>query len=129
MDWDQDRRAGIAGYALANMDALQNWFFWTWRIGNSTEAGYPTSPMWHYRLGLQEGWMPKDPRVAGGYCGSVLQVGGNQVCRGEAHLTQYSTVPPPRVPRLPLHPLASPFRPRLINGRQQHPGSVSWLQD
>jgi len=79
MDWDQDRRAGIAGYALANMDALQNWFFWTWRIGNSTEAGYPTSPMWHYRLGLQEGWMPKDPRVAGGYCGSVLQVGGNQV--------------------------------------------------
>jgi len=78
-NWTQERKDGIAGYALANMDALQNWFFWTWRIGNSTEVGYPTSPMWHYRLGLQQGWMPKDPRVAGGYCGRVAQIGGNQV--------------------------------------------------
>lgn len=78
MNWDADRKAGIAGYALANMDALQNWFFWTWRIANSTQLGYAPSPMWHYQLGLQQGWLPADPRVAGGYCGSVAQVGGNQ---------------------------------------------------
>ena len=81
-NWTQERRDGLAGYALANMDALQHWFFWTWRIGNSTEMGYPTSPMWHYKLGLEQGWMPKDPRVAGGYCGRVAQVGGNQVSLG-----------------------------------------------
>jgi len=28
--------------------------------------------MWHYRLGLQQGWIPKDPREAVGHCASVL---------------------------------------------------------
>lgn len=26
------------------------------------------SPQWSYQLGLQNGWMPKDPRVASGTC-------------------------------------------------------------
>ncbi|KAL1666983.1 glycoside hydrolase family 5 protein, partial [Schizophyllum commune] len=58
--------------ALASMDALQNWFFWTWKIGNSTTLGTSSSPMWHYKLGLQEGWIPKDPRSAIGHCAAKL---------------------------------------------------------
>jgi glucan 1,3-beta-glucosidase len=27
--------------------------------------------MWNYKLGLQEGWSPKDPRAAEGYCASI----------------------------------------------------------
>ncbi|WRT68809.1 uncharacterized protein IL334_005789 [Kwoniella shivajii] len=75
--WSTDFKAGVMSYTMANMDALQNWFFWTWKIGNSTVKGYPTSPQWHYRLGWEQGWMPKDPRAAGGYC-KGLGIGGNQ---------------------------------------------------
>lgn len=53
------------------MDALQNWFFWTWKIGVSTEMGYATSPFWHYRAGLENGWMPTDPRGAYGTCNTL----------------------------------------------------------
>ena len=41
------------------MDALQDFFFWTWKIGNSTQLNTSSSPMWHYQLGLQQGWIPK----------------------------------------------------------------------
>lgn len=44
---------------MASMDALQNYFFWTWKIGNSSVLNTSTSPMWHYQLGLQQGWVPK----------------------------------------------------------------------
>jgi glucan 1,3-beta-glucosidase len=27
--------------------------------------------MWHYRLGLREGWIPKDPRTAVGACAAI----------------------------------------------------------
>ncbi|KAJ7133535.1 glycoside hydrolase family 5 protein [Mycena epipterygia] len=57
---------------LATMDALQNFFFWTWKIGNSTVLGTSSSPLWHYQLGLERGWIPKDPREAIGHCASVL---------------------------------------------------------
>ncbi|KAF9013054.1 glycoside hydrolase superfamily [Cyathus striatus] len=57
---------------LASMDALQNFFFWTWKIGNSTVLNTSSSPLWHYQLGLQQGWVPKDPRDAIGKCASVL---------------------------------------------------------
>lgn len=77
--YNADTKAGILSYAQSNMDALQNWFFWTWKVGNSTTLGYPSSPMWHYRLGLQEGWIPSDPRVAGGYCGGTMGVSGDLV--------------------------------------------------
>ena len=78
-DWSDDTRAGLLGYSSATMDSLQNWFFWTWKIGNSTELGYPPSPFWHYKLGWQNGWIPADPRTAGGYCSRVAGVGGSQV--------------------------------------------------
>ncbi|KDR83042.1 hypothetical protein GALMADRAFT_113197 [Galerina marginata CBS 339.88] len=64
--------ASLKDVTLASMDALQNFFFWTWKIGNSTTLGTSSCPMWHYRLGLQQGWVPKDPRDAVGHCARVL---------------------------------------------------------
>ncbi|TXT13576.1 hypothetical protein VHUM_00943 [Vanrija humicola] len=68
MNYNETFKADLMNMAMATMDSLQNWFFWTWKIGNSTELGYASSPFWHYQLGLKEGWMPKDPRAAGGFC-------------------------------------------------------------
>ncbi|EIW66983.1 hypothetical protein TREMEDRAFT_40623 [Tremella mesenterica DSM 1558] len=76
-NYSDQTKSDLLGYAKANMDALQNWFFWTWKIGNSTELGYASSPFWHYKLGWQNGWIPGDPRVAGGYCKSI-GIGGSQ---------------------------------------------------
>jgi glucan 1,3-beta-glucosidase len=70
-NWDQTMKDGIEKFALASMDALQNWFFWTWKIGNSTRSGKIESPAWSYQLGLEQGWMPKDPRSASGVCGNT----------------------------------------------------------
>ncbi|OAX38913.1 glycoside hydrolase family 5 protein [Rhizopogon vinicolor AM-OR11-026] len=66
--WDSTMKTGIEQFALASMDALQNWFFWTWKIGNSSVSGVVESPQWSYQLGLQNGWMPTDPRTAAGTC-------------------------------------------------------------
>jgi glucan 1,3-beta-glucosidase len=30
--WGQDTKDGLNNFALASMDALQNWFFWTWKV-------------------------------------------------------------------------------------------------
>lgn len=30
--WNETTKAGIQAFALASMDALQNWFFWTWKV-------------------------------------------------------------------------------------------------
>ncbi|KIK63584.1 glycoside hydrolase family 5 protein [Collybiopsis luxurians FD-317 M1] len=73
-DWqayDQPTKDAIKQFALASMDALQNWFFWTWKIGNSSVTGKVESPAWSYQLGLQQGWMPIDPREAVGVCGNT----------------------------------------------------------
>jgi hypothetical protein len=51
--------ASLKQVTLATMDALQNFFFWTWKIGNSTVLGTSSSPLWHYQLGLEKGWIPK----------------------------------------------------------------------
>ena len=70
-NWDQEMKDSVKAFALASMDALQNWFFWTWRIGNSTRSGKVESPAWSYKLGLEQGWMPTDPREAAGVCGNT----------------------------------------------------------
>nr|GAT59625.1 glycoside hydrolase [Mycena chlorophos] len=67
-EWSSGTKAAYLAFAEASMDALGNWFFWTWKIGNST-AGIVEAPQWSYQLGLQEGWMPTDPRSAVGTCG------------------------------------------------------------
>ncbi|EMD38346.1 glycoside hydrolase family 5 protein [Gelatoporia subvermispora B] len=69
--WNQSMKADIQQFALASMDALQNWFFWTWKIGNSSVSGRVEAPAWSYQLGLQQGWMPTDPRQAVGICEST----------------------------------------------------------
>lgn len=51
--------ASLKQVTLATMDALQNFFFWTWKIGNSTVLGTSSNPLWHYQLGLERGWIPK----------------------------------------------------------------------
>ncbi|KAI0780739.1 glycoside hydrolase [Trametes elegans] len=66
--YDDQWKADMKQFALQSMSALQNWFFWTWKIGNSTVTGRPPSPAWSYQLGLQEGWMPTDPRDSEGVC-------------------------------------------------------------
>ncbi|KAI6036772.1 exo-beta-1,3-glucanase [Pisolithus microcarpus] len=67
-NWNASMKQDITNFALASMDALQNWFFWTWKIGNSSTTGIVEAPQWSYQLGLQNGWMPTDPRVASGTC-------------------------------------------------------------
>ncbi|KAI0639516.1 glycoside hydrolase [Trametes polyzona] len=66
--YDDKWKQNMKKFALQSMSALQNWFFWTWKIGNSTVSGRPESPAWSYQLGLQEGWMPTDPRESEGAC-------------------------------------------------------------
>ncbi|KAH9951963.1 glycoside hydrolase superfamily [Amylocystis lapponica] len=66
--WNATFKASIEDWALESMSALQNWFFWTWKIGNSTTSGTVEAPAWSYQLGLQNGWMPADPRAADGLC-------------------------------------------------------------
>ncbi|KAF8739527.1 hypothetical protein AX14_009299 [Amanita brunnescens Koide BX004] len=63
---------GLKQVTLASMDALQNFFFWTWKVGNSTVLNTSSCPLWDYSLGLQQGWIPKDPREAAGFCASAL---------------------------------------------------------
>lgn len=71
-DWQNftpERKEGIKQFAMASMDALHNYFFWTWKIGNSSVSGKVETPAWSYQLGLENGWMPTDPREADGFCG------------------------------------------------------------
>lgn len=62
-------KAGLLNMVLATMDALGDWFFWTWKIGPD-QSGNISSPLWSYKLGLANGWIPTDPRTAQGKCAS-----------------------------------------------------------
>ncbi|KAG1804107.1 glycoside hydrolase family 5 protein [Suillus subaureus] len=75
--WNDTMKAGLYEFTLASMDALQDWFFWTWKIGNSSTTNSVQSPLWSYQLGLQNGWIPTDPRTAVGTC-AALGVTGPQ---------------------------------------------------
>ncbi|KAF8509917.1 glycoside hydrolase family 5 protein [Gautieria morchelliformis] len=72
--YSADTKNQLKQFAMSSMDALQNWFFWNWKIGNSTAgtsdplAGTVQAPFWSYQLGLQQGWIPTDPRSAAGAC-------------------------------------------------------------
>ncbi|EJD08278.1 glycoside hydrolase [Fomitiporia mediterranea MF3/22] len=69
--WNQTIKDGLHEFALASFDALQDWFFWTWKIGNSSLTNTVQSPLWSYKAGLEGGWMPTDPRSAVGVCASL----------------------------------------------------------
>ena len=66
--WSDATKEGLLNFALASMDALGDYFFWTWKIGNSSATNSVQAPLWSYKLGLEGGWMPKDPRQAVGTC-------------------------------------------------------------
>ncbi|KAI1794546.1 glycoside hydrolase [Ganoderma leucocontextum] len=66
--YDDAWKAAMQQFALQSMSALQNWFFWTWKIGESSVTGLVTAPAWSYQLGLEQGWMPTDPRLSDGVC-------------------------------------------------------------
>lgn len=68
--WNDTVKAGLKNFALASMDALVYPFFWTWKI-NPTASGDIEAPLWSYQLGLQNGWMPTDPRDSVGKCKSL----------------------------------------------------------
>jgi len=71
--WDQTTKDNLKSFALATMDALQNWFFWTWKIAPSAVDGVVRAPFWSYKLGLEQGWLAEDPREAIGACASLGQ--------------------------------------------------------
>ncbi|PSS05560.1 hypothetical protein PHLCEN_2v3730 [Hermanssonia centrifuga] len=70
-DWNDTMKGGIMNFALASMDTLEDWFFWTWKIGNDSVTGTVQAPLWSYQLGLENGWIPTDPRKAAGVCASL----------------------------------------------------------
>jgi hypothetical protein len=43
---------------------FKHWFFWTWKIGPSSIDNSPRSPLWSYKLGLDNDWIPQNPRDA-----------------------------------------------------------------
>lgn len=75
--WTKDTKSQLKQFAMSSMDALQNWYFWNWKIGNSTTgtsdplSGKIQAPFWSYQLGLQQGWIPADPRSASGSCNNT----------------------------------------------------------
>jgi len=80
--WTPAYKQGLNNLALSTMDSLQNWFYWTWKIGNSSISGRVESPFWSYSLGLENGWIPPDPRAAVGFCAASAGVQMNDVFAG-----------------------------------------------
>ena len=53
--WSDATKEGLLNFALASMDALGDYFFWTWKVGNSSITGKVEAPFWSYKLGLDNG--------------------------------------------------------------------------
>ncbi|KAI0751685.1 glycoside hydrolase superfamily [Daedaleopsis nitida] len=72
-NWTPDMKTGIKNFVMSQMDgmALPGYFFWTWKIGNSSVSGKVEAPFWSYQLGLENGWIPTDPREALGLCSQL----------------------------------------------------------
>jgi aryl-phospho-beta-D-glucosidase BglC (GH1 family) len=68
--WPAGTQQSLYNLGLAHMDALKDWFFWTWKIGPSL-SGVVEAPFWSYKLALEQGWAPTDPRVGQGQCGTL----------------------------------------------------------
>ncbi|OCF39284.1 glucan 1,3-beta-glucosidase [Kwoniella heveanensis CBS 569] len=66
--WNQSTIDALNHFVKGSMDSFQDYFFWTWKIGNSTGDIPQPNPFWNYQLGLEHGWVPKDPREAIGTC-------------------------------------------------------------
>ncbi|KAF8970877.1 glycoside hydrolase family 5 protein [Flammula alnicola] len=68
--YNSTMKAGIQNFIMASFDAFGDWFFWTWKIAPS-QAGRVEAPLWSYQLGLENGWIPRDPRTGFGMCASL----------------------------------------------------------
>ncbi|PCH41703.1 glycoside hydrolase family 5 protein [Wolfiporia cocos MD-104 SS10] len=81
--WNATTKAGIQQFVMAQMDIMHfpGYFFWTWKIGASSATGKIESPFWSYQLGLENGWIPADPRTAIGTC-EALGVADSNVFDG-----------------------------------------------
>lgn len=73
--WNQSTKDTLKQLGAATMDALGNWFFWTWKVGPSLATGKIEAPFWSYQLAIQEGWAVTDPRTSAGTCSSLGQTG------------------------------------------------------
>ncbi|KAI9609000.1 hypothetical protein KEM48_003171, partial [Puccinia striiformis f. sp. tritici PST-130] len=70
--WTPDMKKSIADLAATSQDAMQNSFFWTWKISRSIRTpDVKPNPMWDYQLGLQQGWIRPDARASVGACLTV----------------------------------------------------------
>ncbi|KAI0922151.1 hypothetical protein AcW2_006923 [Taiwanofungus camphoratus] len=112
--WTDEMKGGIKNFTMASMDAMHvpGYFYWTWKIGNSSATGKVESPFWSYQLGLENGWIPTDPRTAVGTC-ATLGYDNNQPFNGSYEswqtggfgagtiaataLASYSQYPPPAI--------------------------------
>lgn len=68
--WSDEEKKLLRSYVMSSMDALQHWFFWTWKIG-PTKSNPAPNPFWNYQLGLKNGWIPSDPHEAMGNCANL----------------------------------------------------------
>lgn len=70
--WTADMKSHIADLVATSQDAMQNSFFWTWKVSRSIlTPDLKPNPMWDYQLGLQQGWIRPDARKTVGACAIV----------------------------------------------------------
>ncbi|KAF8749963.1 Cellulase (glycosyl hydrolase family 5) [Rhizoctonia solani] len=126
--WDQTTKNAIKQFALSSMDATQNYFFWTWKIGKSSTWGTVASPLWSYKLGLDNGFMPTDPRAAVGVCSNSSPWNGplpaSKTGGGGAGPSTRRTKP-----NTPGHPLPSLEAPATYttSGTQTADAGTGWV--
>lgn len=41
--WNTSTKAGVTQFALAQMDTLGDWFFWTWKVSSTSSSPPNTS--------------------------------------------------------------------------------------
>ncbi|MBW0518499.1 hypothetical protein O181_058214 [Austropuccinia psidii MF-1] len=77
-NWSNDMKDHIADLAATSQDAMQNSFFWTWKISqlNRAKDGLKPNPLWDYQLGLQQGWIRPDARKSLGACNLIAKKEG-----------------------------------------------------
>ncbi|KAG0149057.1 hypothetical protein CROQUDRAFT_669529 [Cronartium quercuum f. sp. fusiforme G11] len=66
--WSPELKKNLIALADSSMDAMQNSFFWTWKISQSTRSHLIPNPLWSYSLGLSQGWIRPDARRSIGGC-------------------------------------------------------------
>lgn len=74
--YNQSTKDGLKLVAAGHQDAFKNWFYWTWKTGYSSQLGRIANPVWNYQLGLEQGWMPENPRTVAGACTSLVSSNG-----------------------------------------------------